>query len=68
MNWIGLIKGRRTIHFHHGGSEGYKIFDNYMQACEFVRENFYREFNYDKYISWKIIDVVTRKIMNEDVW
>jgi len=55
-----------------GGSEGYQEFDNYMQACEFVRDRFFRSYDsydYDnKYTKWKIVDVETGAIMNMDEW
>ena len=56
-----------------GGSKGYEEFDNYMQACEFVRDSFFRSSNdsYDwdsKYTKWKIVDVETGAIRKMDEW
>jgi hypothetical protein len=51
-----------------GDSEGYQEFDNYMQACEFVRDRFYREDDDNKYTKWEIVDVETGAIMNTDEW
>ena len=51
-----------------GGSEDYQEFDNYMQACEFVRDSFFRSYDDNKYTEWKIVDVKTGAIMNMDEW